>query len=79
MCDNQLFVKLTARGKALVRERHQEGVHYPGAKRALLIGAEELDDGERLSELIWITATSLRRGQAGLTSVGPGLHVHPEA
>jgi TfoX/Sxy family transcriptional regulator of competence genes len=32
VCDNQLFVKITPAGKALVGERYVEGQPYTGAK-----------------------------------------------
>ncbi len=56
VCDNQLFVKITSPGKALVGKRYAEGEAYPGAKPSMVIGAEEIDDGERLCELIQVTA-----------------------
>jgi len=59
VCDNQLFVKITPPGRALVGERYVEGEAYPGAKPSMVIGAEEIDDGERLCELIRITADAL--------------------
>ena len=59
VCDNQLFVKTTAPGRALVGDRYVEGTAYPGAKPSMLIGAEEIDDGERLCELIRLTADAL--------------------
>jgi DNA transformation protein and related proteins len=59
VCDDQLFVKITAHGKALVGERYAEGFPYPGAKAALLVGAEEIEDHERLAELIRVTAAAL--------------------
>ncbi|MCU0665404.1 MAG: TfoX/Sxy family protein [Myxococcota bacterium] len=59
VCDNQLFVKVTPRGRALIGERYEEGEAYPGAKPSMLIGAEEIDDGERLCELIRLTADAL--------------------
>jgi TfoX/Sxy family transcriptional regulator of competence genes len=59
VCDNQLFVKITPPGRALVGERYEEGEAYPGAKPSMLIGAEEIDDGERLCELIRLTADAL--------------------
>jgi len=59
VCDNQLFVKITPPGRALVGERYVEGEAYPGAKPSMAIGAEEIDDGERLCELIRITADAL--------------------
>jgi TfoX/Sxy family transcriptional regulator of competence genes len=59
VCDNQLFVKITSAGKALVGKRYEEGAAYPGAKPSIVIGAEELDNSERLCELIAVTAASL--------------------
>ena len=59
VCDDQLFVKITPAGKALVGDRYEEGEAYPGAKPSMLIGAEELDDPERLCELIRVTAAAL--------------------
>jgi len=59
VCDDQLFVKITAPGKALVGDRYAEGFHYPGAKAALLVSADDLEDHERLAELIRVTAAAL--------------------
>jgi TfoX/Sxy family transcriptional regulator of competence genes len=59
VCDDQLFVKITPQGRTLVGERYVEGEAYPGAKPSMLIGAEEIDDGERLCELIRLTADAL--------------------
>lgn len=59
VCDNQLFVKITAPGRDLVGEHYEEGEAYPGAKPSMVIGAEEIEDSERLCELIRITAAAL--------------------
>ena len=59
VCDDQLFVKITAPGKALVGKRYAEGCAYPGAKPSILVGADELDDHERLAALIRATAAAL--------------------
>src|SRR5512133_3008396 len=59
VCDDQLFVKITSEGKALVGKAYQEGYAYPGAKASILIGADDLDDHERLCELIRVTADAL--------------------
>jgi TfoX/Sxy family transcriptional regulator of competence genes len=59
VCDNQLFVKITPAGKALVGKRYQEGEAYPGARPSMLIDADEIEDSERLYELIRITAAAL--------------------
>lgn len=63
LCDNQLFVKITAEGKALVGEACREGAAYPGAKPSIVVGAEELEDRDRLVELVRVTAAALpKRG-----------------
>lgn len=59
VCNDQLFVKITAAGKALVAESYEEGAAYPGAKPSMVIDAEILDDHEQLSELIRVTAAAL--------------------
>jgi len=57
VCDNQLFVKPTVGGGALLGSAVQEPP-YPGAKPHFLIG-DRLDDREWLSNLIRITETEL--------------------
>jgi DNA transformation protein and related proteins len=59
VCDNHLFVKITAPGRALVGAGYAEGFAYPGAKASLLVGPNELDDHERLTALIHVTAAAL--------------------
>ncbi len=59
VCDNQLFVKITPPGRALVGAGYQQGEAYPGAKPSMLIGADFLEDRERLCELIGVTAGAL--------------------
>jgi DNA transformation protein len=59
VCDDQLFLKITPPGKALVGARYQEGEAYPGAKPSMLIDADELDDADRLCELVRVTAAAL--------------------
>lgn len=59
VCENQLFVKITPPGRALLGERTVEGTAYPGAKPSMLIGAEEIEDSERLCELVRVTADAL--------------------
>lgn len=53
VCDNQLFVKPTAGGRALV-ERVVEASPFPGAKPYFLIG-DRLDDREWISTLVRVT------------------------
>jgi DNA transformation protein and related proteins len=73
VCDNQLFVKITPAGKALVGERYEEGQAYPGARPSMAIGAEEIEDADRLCELLRVTAAALpapkpkRRRKARIT------------
>ena len=57
-CDDQLFVKPTKGGKALLGSV-TEAPPYPGAKPCLLIAEEDWEDGEALSALIRITAAEL--------------------
>jgi hypothetical protein len=59
VCDNQLFVKITPPGKALLGPGYQEGEAYPGAKPSMMIGAELIENGDRLCELIRTTASAL--------------------
>ncbi len=59
VCDNQLFVKITPEGKALVGAGYAEGPAYPGARPSMVIGAEEIEDADRLCELLRVTAAAL--------------------
>ena len=59
VCDDQLFIKITAPGKALVGKHYQEGFAYPGAKASVLVGAAFVEDDDRLAELIRVTAAAL--------------------
>ena len=57
ICDNQLFVKKTERGKAFIGEA-REAPPYPGAKMCFLID-DKIDDREWMGHLIKITADEL--------------------
>ena len=57
VCDDQLFVKITPEGKALVGERYREGTAYPGARPSMLVS--DLDDDEWLCALVRATAAAL--------------------
>lgn len=57
LCDNQLFVKPTVGGRALIGNV-EEAPPYPGAKMCLLI-KDRIEDSEWLSELIRVTAGEL--------------------
>ena len=58
VCDDQLFVKPTAGGKALVGDG-PEAPPYPGAKPHLLISGDRWEDRAWLSRLIARTAGEL--------------------
>ena len=57
VCDNQLFVKPTEAGRALIGQV-VEAPPYPGAKLSFLID-DKLEDGEWLTQLIKLTEESL--------------------
>lgn len=57
LCDDQLFLKPTEGGRALL-ERVVEAPPYPGAKPYFLLG-EELDDRALLAALLQRTAAEL--------------------
>lgn len=56
VCDDTLFVKITDAGKEFVGKDYEEGTAYPGAKPSMRISEDLIDDRERLSELIRLTA-----------------------
>jgi DNA transformation protein and related proteins len=58
VCDDQLFVKPTAVGKAFIGTC-AEGIPYPGAKPYFFISGEKWDDNEWLATLIKISAAAL--------------------
>lgn len=58
ICDDQLFVKPTVRGRDCI-DRLEEGQPYPGAKPYYLISEEYWDDREFLTKLIAETAAEL--------------------
>jgi DNA transformation protein len=57
-CDEQLFVKPTAAGKAFIGKA-REGSPYPGAKPWFLIAGDRCENGEWLSELVLRTERAL--------------------
>lgn len=56
-CDNSLFLKPTAAGRALLPQA-EEGAPYPGAKPHLLLD-EYLDDAELLGKALQVTHDAL--------------------
>lgn len=59
VCDDMLFVKRTDVGEAFVGDRFEEGIPYPGAKPAMRIDEDLIEDREWLGELIAITESVL--------------------
>ena len=59
VCDDTLFVKITEEGKKFVGKRYKEGNAYKGAKASMMIGEDQIEDREWLSELIRITAENV--------------------
>jgi TfoX/Sxy family transcriptional regulator of competence genes len=58
ICDDQLFVKPTAGGRAFAGAI-DEAPPYPGAKPCLLVDAHRWDDAEWMAELVRISAAEL--------------------
>jgi TfoX/Sxy family transcriptional regulator of competence genes len=58
VCDDQLFVKPTAAGRAFIG-KVVEASPYPGAKPSFLISSKQYKDFMWLSELIRITTKEL--------------------
>lgn len=59
ICDDQVFVKITDPGKTFVGSKYEEGFPYPGAKPAMLIGGDIIENKETFAELIDITAKAV--------------------
>jgi DNA transformation protein len=59
VCDDQLYLKITAPGKDFVGDGYEEGHAYPGAKPSMLITADLFDDPDWLSSLVRLTADAL--------------------
>ena len=59
-CDDQLFMKPTAAGRALLG-KVKEAPPYPGAKPYFLITGDRCEDGDWLSELVRVTERELPR------------------
>lgn len=58
VCDDKLFVKQTAAGKAFL-DQVVEGIPYSGAKPYFLISGEKWDDNQWLAHLIKVSAEEL--------------------
>jgi DNA transformation protein and related proteins len=70
ICDDQLFVKITPAGRALVGDRYAEGTAYPGAKPSMLVSASDLEDHERLCDLIRVTTAALPQPKPKKPKIG---------
>lgn len=57
-CDDELFVKPTSSGRALLGQAHEQPP-YPGAKPYFLISGDRCEDAEFLCELVSRTAAEL--------------------
>jgi TfoX/Sxy family transcriptional regulator of competence genes len=58
ICDDQLFVKITQHGRALLDESH-DAPPYPGAKPQIKVPGEKWDDAKWLGDLLRGTAEAL--------------------
>lgn len=58
VCDDQLYLKPTAAGRALLSEP-REGSPFPGAKPHLLLDADAWEDAQTLCHLVRTTALAL--------------------
>jgi len=58
VCDDQLFLKPTTTGRALIRQV-VEAAPYKGAKHHFLVAADQWESTEWLKQLIQATATEL--------------------
>jgi DNA transformation protein len=59
VCDEQLFLKPTPAGRAMLGEEVSEGPPYPGAKPCFRIPGEAWDDADWLSGLLKTSADAL--------------------
>ncbi len=59
VCDDRLFLKQTAAGRALLGDEVQEAPAYPGAKLSLVVPEERWDDSEFMAALARVTAEGL--------------------
>lgn len=59
VCDDRLFLKQTAAGRALLGDEVQEAPAYPGAKPSLVVPEERWDDVDFMAELARVTAEGL--------------------
>jgi DNA transformation protein len=58
ICDDNLFIKFTDKGKEFAKERYTEGYAYKGAKSSMNV-TDSIDDRDFLQALVRITADVL--------------------
>lgn len=58
VCDDTFFIKMTEAGRAFAPEL-EAGEPYPGAKSALVVGEDLMEDSDRLCELLRVTTAAL--------------------
>lgn len=59
ICDDQLFIKPTEAGRALLGDEVEEAPPYPGAKDYFLIAGDRCEDRDWLGALVRATADAL--------------------
>lgn len=59
VCDDELYVKITEPGRTFTGKHYAEGFPYPGAKAAMYISGDLLEDRKFVCELIHLTAQAL--------------------
>ena len=62
ICDDQIFIKFTDKGKQFAQGRFEEGSAYPGAKPSMNI-TDYVDDSQFFSTLVELTYTALPNKQ----------------
>lgn len=55
ICDDQLFIKITAAGRAFLGDAVDEAPAYSGAKPSFRVDGERWDDAEWMAELVRVT------------------------
>jgi DNA transformation protein and related proteins len=73
VCDEQLYLKPSEAGKALMRE-FREGPPFPGARMHLLVTADDWDDARLLQQLVRVTYDALPapKAPANVRKAQPG-------
>lgn len=59
ICDDTLYIKITAQGKSFVGKYYHEGNAYKGARPSMIIDEGRIENREWLCELVRITSKNL--------------------